>query len=105
MQLGSDDQSVRLLPATNQGTIWTVLPEGCPTDYTSCTKSRGFTFLTNRTSTWNLTGLFQLSLVEETLLGYSGTGEYGTDKAILGWPGEDMPTVPKAIIGGIATTV
>jgi hypothetical protein len=106
MQLGSNTQTVRLLPATGEGSVWTVLPEGCTSnDPPNCGKNRGFLFLRNISTTWYETGLYQLSLVDEGLLGYSGNGLYGTDKAVLGWPGDNLPTVPKQIIAGIATKV
>jgi hypothetical protein len=107
MQLGVDTQSVRLLPATGQSSIWAVVPEGCAdTDPTTCKDSRGKLFFRNRTgTTFTQVGLYQLSLIEENLLNYTGNGIYGTDKAVLGWPGDNMPSVPTQIIAGIAIKV
>ncbi|KAE9969494.1 hypothetical protein EG327_010630 [Venturia inaequalis] len=90
MTLGSNTQSVRLLPATGQGAVWAVVPEGCTNqDPASCKDTRG--------------RLYQLSLVEEQLLNYSGNGIYGTDKVGLAWPGDNLPSVPSQIIAGVAT--
>jgi hypothetical protein len=107
MQLGADTQSVRLLPATGQGAVWAVVPEGCTDqDPTNCKDTRGTLYFRNRTgTTFAQVGLYGLSLIEENLLNYTGNGIYGTDKAILGWPGDNLPTIPTQIIAGIATKV
>lgn len=89
---------------TQEGAIFAVVPEGCTTDDgPSCDDDRGTLFFENRTSTWDQQGLYALSLVHESLLGYSGNGFYGQDTATLGWPGNDLPNVTDALIAGIAT--
>jgi hypothetical protein len=104
MQLGTPAQQIRVLPMTQEGAIYTVLPEGCTSDDSStCKDDRGSLYLINRTTTWEQQGLYGLSLIAETPLGYSGNGYYGHDTATLGWPGNDLPSVSSAIIAGIAT--
>lgn len=106
MDLGSNTQQVRLLPATGQGAVWAVVPEGCTgQDPASCKDTRGGLYLRNTTSSWSQVGLYQLSLIEEQLLNYSGNGIYGTDKVGLAWPGDNLPSVPSQIIAGVATKV
>lgn len=106
MDLGSNTQQVRLLPATGQGAVWAVVPEGCTDqDPATCKDTRGGLYLRNTTSSWSQVGLYQLSLIEEQLLNYSGNGIYGTDKVGLAWPGDNLPSVSNQIIAGVATKV
>ena len=104
LQVGTPPQTVRLLPATEQSSVWIVLPEGCtPTDVPDCPDVRGFEFRINQSSTWSEEGLFELSLDEEVKLGYSGNAQYGYDTVTVGWQGEGLPTVPRQVIAGFAT--
>ncbi|QDS68836.1 hypothetical protein FKW77_007052 [Venturia effusa] len=104
MTLGSNTQSVRLLPATGQSAVWAVVPEGCiERDPASCKDTRGGLYLRNTTSSWSQVGLYELSLFTEKSLNYSGNGIYGNDKVGLAWPGDNLPSIPNQIIAGIAT--
>jgi hypothetical protein len=105
MQVGSPVQSVRLLPATGEGAIWVIDPLGCPTDVVECGKSRGVIYYNNRTNTWNSIGTYDLSLVEEANLGYTGSGLYGLDTVALGWPGDNLPSLNQQILASIAAKV
>ncbi|TID23017.1 acid protease [Venturia nashicola] len=102
--LGSNTQSLRLLPATGQGAVWAVVPEGCTDkDPASCKDTRGSLYLRNTTTSWSQVGLYELSLIEEQKLNYSGNGIYGTDKVGLAWPGDNLPSISNQIIAGVAT--
>ncbi|KIW01534.1 uncharacterized protein PV09_07012 [Verruconis gallopava] len=104
IQVGTPAQQIRVLPMTQEGAIYTVVPEGCTSsDPSNCGDSRGSLFLINRTSTWEQQGLYELSLIAEAPLGYSGNGIYGYDTMTLGWPGDNLPSLNSSIIAGIAT--
>jgi hypothetical protein len=107
MRLGSPTpQTARLLPATGSGSIWVVDPLGCTKDDpANCGDIRGTLFLINKTESWDQRGIYDLSLIEEKKLGYSGAGLYGLDTVELGWPGQNLPSVNKQIIATIATKV
>ncbi|KAF2427566.1 acid protease [Tothia fuscella] len=104
VQLGSPNkQSVRLLPGSNQGAVWVVHPQGCTSDDNAdCGNARGTLVLNNRTQTWVEKGTYDLQLVEEEKLGYSGAGLYGWDTVELGWA-TGLPVLPQQIITEIAT--
>lgn len=87
--------------------MWAVVPEGCTDqDPTSCKDTRGNLYYRNATgTTFSQVGLYQLSLIEENVLNYTGNGIYGTDKVELAWPGDNLPSVSTQIIAGIATKV
>lgn len=85
---------------------WVVHPEGCSIfpDQTSCAESRGGIYFSDRSSTWNEIGLYELSIYEEAMLGYSGNGSYGFETVTLGWPGNNLPSMEKQVITGFTTT-
>jgi len=105
MQVGTPSQQFRLLPATGLDMMWVVHPEGCDTfsDQVSCAESRGGLYFSHDSSTWNEVGLYELSIYEEAMLGYSGNGSYGFETITLGWPGNNLPSVGKQVIAGITT--
>jgi hypothetical protein len=105
MQVGSPGQDVRLLPATGEGTVLVIDPQGCPTDVVECGKERGVIFYNNQSSTWDSIGTYGLYLVEENMLGIYGTGLYGQDTVGLGWPGDNLPSLDQQVLASFATKV
>ena len=105
MQVGTPSQQFRVLPATGLDMTWVVHPEGCGafSDQASCAESRGGLYFSDRSSTWNEIGLYELSIYEEAMLGYSGNGSYGYETITLGWPGNNLPSAGKQVIAGITT--
>lgn len=104
LQVGTPSQQIRVLPANGEDYVWTINPEGCTSsDPSNCEDSRGQFFITNRSSTWDEIGLYDLLIYEEKFLGYSGSAEYGYDSVTLGWPGNNGPTLDKQVVAGIAT--
>ena len=106
IQVGTPSQQFRVLPATGLDMAWVVHPQGCSafSDQLNCAKSRGGLYFSDRSSTWNEIGLYELSIYEEAMLGYSGNGSYGYETITLGWPGNNLPSVGKQVIAGITTT-
>ncbi|KAI9872801.1 MAG: hypothetical protein M1830_001180, partial [Pleopsidium flavum] len=104
MQVGTPSQNVRLIPSSSGNTLWVVLPQGCIVgDPSNCADLRGQEFFTNKSSTWSDIGLYQLGLIEESLLGYSGNADFGYDTVTLGWQGDGLPTLNHQVIEGFAT--
>lgn len=105
MQVGTPSQQFRVLPATGLDMAWVVHPDGCGafSDQVSCAQSRGGLFFSDRSTTWDEIGLYELSIYEEAMLGYSGNGSYGYETITLGWPGNNLPSVEKQVIAGITT--
>ncbi|KAF2402809.1 acid protease [Trichodelitschia bisporula] len=106
MQIGTPPASLRLLPANGQGAVWVIVPEGCTKDDpTDCPNSRGNLFKRDTSSTWVQSDLYQLSVIEEKILGYNNSlnGIFGTDTVTIGWKGDGGPTVENAVLGGLAT--
>lgn len=81
-----------------------VAPDGCPSDYgDSCPDDRGEIFFTNTTgSTWDPIGIYGLNLFTEHGLGYYANGLYGFDDITLGTEGQNLPSLKKQVIAGIA---
>jgi hypothetical protein len=106
MQVGSTLQNVRLLPGTGAGSVWVVNPQGCTSnDGIKCGDNRGGLFYNGNSTSFVSKGLFDLSLIEEEKLGYSGNGLYGYDSVTLGWQGDNLPTVTNQLLASIATKV
>ncbi|KAH0547960.1 hypothetical protein GP486_008299 [Trichoglossum hirsutum] len=104
LQLGTPSQNVRLLCSTSGSSIWPVLPQGCAAgDPNDCPTRRGFTFKSNASLTWTEVGLFELPLVAERPLGYTGNGDFGFDNVTVGWQGYGGPTLEHQVVAGIAT--
>lgn len=113
LRVGTPPQVVRLLPATSAtagNCIFVVLPEGCsdssyPPD---CPDIRGYTFASNKSTTWSVEklsngGLFELPLQEEQFLGYSGNAFYGFDNVTFGLGGSGLPALSNQLIASIIT--
>lgn len=113
IQVGTPPQSFDVLPSTAGSETWVPLPEGCTTsDPTNCPTLRGIQpfnglaadgYLTNQSSTWDLTGLYAIALEEE--LGIFANGQYGTDVVGLnGGNGSSTNGVSLAgqIVAGVA---
>ncbi len=106
VQIGTPGQQFRVLPATGLDVTWVIHPQGCSifSDQASCAQARGGIYISDHSSTWNEIGLYELSIYEEAMLGYSGNGSYGYETVTLGWPGNNLPSVEKQVIAGITTT-
>lgn len=115
-QVGKPEQQVRLLPATGVNLPWVVLPDGCiASDPVDCGTSRGNTFNTSASRTWEFKGgsrnqsIYAILIYEEKMLEYSNQGPYdgnalyGWDTFNLGWPGNNLPSITNQTIAGIAT--
>jgi hypothetical protein len=104
IQVGTPSQQLRVLPATGLDMTWVVLPEGCTSsDPSDCGQSRGGIYFSNLSSTWDEIGIYQLSIYEEAMLGYTGNGSYGSETVTLGWPGDGQPSAAKQVVAEIAT--
>lgn len=102
--MGTPQQLVRVLPSTTAPETWVVLDQGClSSDPTSCPTDRGDIFQSNKSSTWEEKGIYQLG--QELNLGYdvNNNGDYGFDTLGLGYQGAGGPTVENQTIAGIAT--
>lgn len=86
MQVGTPPQTLEVLPATSQSTIWAVSPDGCIAQAsTDCGYDRGYTFQSNVSSTYQL-ALANTSLDFGTTAqaaGYSGYTAIGYDNVTL----------------------
>lgn len=88
VQVGTPPQTLELLPASSQSTIWAVSPDGCTgqsQDSTSCNYYRGYTFQSNVSSSYQLAAA-NTSLDYGTTAaaeGYSGTAAIGYDNITL----------------------
>ena len=111
IQIGTPSQNVRLFPgtsATTGTTVWVVRPEGCTEDDPSdCGDNRGFLFHPNESSTWSIdglsnNGLYDLTVFEENILGYSGNASYGFDNVTLGWQTDGLPELSHQVVAGYA---
>lgn len=84
-----------------------MLPEGCtPDDPANCAELRGSVFKPNESTIFSNIGLYQLGLLEEKKLGYSGNGSFGHDNVRFGYPGEaegEASVVEKQVVEGFAT--
>ncbi|KAE8454657.1 hypothetical protein EG329_000280 [Mollisiaceae sp. DMI_Dod_QoI] len=108
IQVGTPPQDVEVFIGTSAHQVVVVDPRGCDANISSnCLDSRGGTFQHDLSSSWNK-NLANLSsdvydLRIETILGYSGKGEYGFDTVTLGWQGSGGPSLTNQTVAAIAT--
>ncbi len=80
------------------------MADGCTRrDPLNCPELRGRVFQSNASSTWTARGLFELPLIAEASLGYTGNGDFGFDTVTLGLQGSGGPTLERQVIAGYAT--
>ncbi|CAI6292567.1 unnamed protein product [Periconia digitata] len=111
VRVGSPEQLFRVLPSTADSKTLVPMPEGCTeSDPEDCGESRGVFvvdghpsngFQHNRSTTWNQVGLYKLGLEEN--LNYTGAALYGLDNLGLNVPQSGGVTLPRQIVGGVAT--
>ena len=95
---------MRLLPSTSGDAIWPVHPQGCTNkDPQDCSETRGAFFNPDNSSTWDDIGLYQLGLIQEKPLGYSGNATIGYDDVRLGIADASTPVAPHQVVEGFAT--
>ncbi|KAL2072803.1 hypothetical protein VTL71DRAFT_12146 [Oculimacula yallundae] len=99
--VGSPLQTVRVLISTASNQLLAVLPEGCHLDDPpDCADSRGGTFQSESSSTWNPNNV----TAEE--LSFPGIGlnvSYGSETIALGYVGSGIPALEAQIVGGITS--
>nr|POF01118.1 short chain dehydrogenase andi [Quercus suber] len=102
LRVGTPEQLVHTLVSFASYQTWVVLPQGCESapNTTACALSRGGTFVSNDSSTWDYVGLYYLGLEQE--LGYTGNAFYGYDTVGLGGAGAEGPTVLNTTVGAFA---
>ena len=84
---------------SSDNAVWVILPEGCiEGDPSNCVDLRGSELRHNRSITWSDMGLYNLGLIEESLLGYSGNGDFGNDSITFGWPGDGLPMIEDEVV-------
>lgn len=95
---------MRLLPSTTGNAVWPVLSEGCThQDPSDCSEARGTIYQPENSTSFSDIGLFELGLIEESALGYSGNGSFGYDDVIMGMEGASSPIVKHQVVEGFAT--
>ncbi|OCL09065.1 acid protease [Glonium stellatum] len=104
LRVGTPQQFVRTFVSTASQQTWVVLAEACSdkSDVQACTESRGWTYNTSQSSTWDQIGFYMLWT--ERNMGYSGNGQYGYDTVGLGGLGSEGPTLKNTTVGGFDTT-
>jgi len=110
VQVGTPPQDFRVLPSILEQAVWIPHPQGCtPDDPTDCPFSRGALpfqgtnntgFQTNASSTWELIGLYTLSVYGQQM-GYPGNGQFGFDSVALSNE-SDALELPQQVVAGIA---
>ena len=104
ISIGTPPQTVRLLPSTTGNAVWPVLSEGCTQqDPSNCSEARGEIYHPESSTSYSDIGLFELGLLEESALGYSGNGSFGYDDIIMGMSSASSPTVTHQVVEGFAT--
>lgn len=111
IRVGTPQQWFSVLPSTANQQTWVPLPEGCASsvvgNISDCGDSRGVWpfeseesngFQTNKSSTWQAIGLYELFIEEH--LGIDGNGLFGYDSVGLGQSG---PVAEHQVVGGVAT--
>jgi hypothetical protein len=111
IRVGSQEQPLRVIPSTVSQKTIVPLPEGCDeSDPASCGDDRGVFvvdghpsngFYYNQSTTWDYIGLYELSM--ETHLNYTGRALYGFDSVGLKAANSGGITLPRQVVGGVAT--
>ncbi|KAL5384387.1 hypothetical protein PMIN06_009691 [Paraphaeosphaeria minitans] len=115
LRVGTPYQPVHVFVSTASQQTWTVAQYACmrpdmdsATNTTTekedpdCRDSRGWTFNSNTSSTWDYNGFYQLWI--EKNLDYAGNGQYGWDTVGLGLPGEEGPTLVNTTVGTLISS-
>lgn len=111
IRVGTPAQWFSVLPSTANQQTWVPLPEGCASNVvgnlSDCGDSRGVWpfesedsdgFQTNKSSTWQAIGIYELFIEEH--LGIDGNGLFGYDSVALG---ESGVATEHQVVGGVAT--
>lgn len=115
LQVGQPTENIHAYVSTASQQIWAVNSQACVQNVTDaggkivqynvvnadCQGSRGRTFNTSFSTTWQRKGFYQLWI--EKTLGLVGNGLYGFDSVGLGLPGEQGPTVANTTIGTLVS--
>ena len=107
VRIGTPAQEFQILPATNVQETWVPVPQACaPYDPPDCPSLRGVGnrsvsggFDSNRSSTWEKEGIYDL--VSEQWLGYVGNGDYGFDTVELGELTRGSMKIEHQVVAGI----
>ncbi|KAF7186605.1 hypothetical protein HII31_12014 [Pseudocercospora fuligena] len=119
VQVGSNNQLVKVLPATSGSSLWVINPQGCPqpTDQTlyttpdNCNETRGGIFVYEESNTFDriLSPSNQpyLGLPFDSLsaLNYSGNAVVGQDSFCFGTECNDAPLLKDQIVASYAAKV
>lgn len=107
LRVGTPYQPARVLVSTASQQTWVVAKRACypseadfvanKNEDSTCYFSRGLTFNSSQSSTWDDNGFYRLWI--EQNLGLSGNGLYGWDTVGLGLPGEEGPTLANTTVG------
>ncbi|KAF2678092.1 acid protease [Lentithecium fluviatile CBS 122367] len=103
VEVGNPSQQIRLLPAHDQSSTWTIISEACGANDSECTDSRGRIFERDKSSTWDQFGTYNTNPVLEERVGLKAPGLFGWDDLTLGWVGDNMPTLKNQSIVGITS--
>lgn len=114
LRVGANKQWVHVFVSTASQQTWVVNNQACILNTTDpvtgtvtqskidgCYDSRGFTFNTSTSSSWDDNGFFQLWT--EKNLNLVGNGFYGWDAVSLGVPGEEGPSLKNTTIGTLVS--
>jgi hypothetical protein len=111
LRIGTPYQVARVFVSTASQQTWAVTKRACmqlqsDTNETvqngDCYNSRGWTFDSNKSTTWDPNGFYQLWI--EKNLDLSGNGQYGWDTVGLGLPGEEGPTLDNTTVGTLISS-
>lgn len=110
INVGNPPQQVQVLVSTAVSSTWVVEPGGCGPSYpVNCTQTRGGTYDSAKSTSWNVNALY--TLAAETNLGnpYSNAdiqiGHFGYDTiALPGHSGVANVSLDRQVLAGINTT-
>ena len=97
IQVGSDSQSLSLLPNTGSSETWVIGLGGCDATFT-CQQERGGIFAADESTTWVNLGDYELDF--DTDLGDSGYADYGLDTVAV----SGSASIDAQIVGILNTT-
>jgi hypothetical protein len=102
IRVGNPAQVVRVLVSTTSQVVWVIAPRAClyETDKNTCGGLRGGLFYSNKSSTWQEEGIFDLYI--EHQLNMTGTGLFGYDSVALGYVGQGGPSLQHQVVGNVA---
>lgn len=102
-EVGTPSQQIRLLPAHDQSSTWSILSEACAANDGECAESRGRIFHRDDSTTWERFGTYDTNPVLEERVGLKAPGLFGWDDLTLGWVGDNMPTIKNQSVVGITS--